>query len=127
MRMFLILFLASPAIASPWLDGPASIERSPRANIQETSRPRQADTATTSTKAKASTQGCVKCGPLCSCGPNCQCSETAWKESCKAIPPEYRAAWARYYANQATYYQQPYYQPMYGGFGSADGNCAGGS
>jgi len=101
--------------------------RASRATIQETSRPRQADTPATGKASKATTQGCVKCGPLCECGPGCQCSETSWKESCKAIPPEHRAAWARYYASQATYYQQPYYQPMYGGFGSTGGNCAGGS
>jgi hypothetical protein len=95
MRLFLILFLASPALGSPWLDGPTVSGR--RGNVEETSshRPCDSQAATTKPTPKASKEdGCLTCGNLCCCR-DCKCTAATWDVACCAMPQEERIAYIR--------------------------------
>ena len=95
MRLFVFLFFAvslnAADIGSP-IPFPRDEEGTNRANIQENTQPRQANTAKAITKAEA---GCEKCGLACECGPGCECTADYWKDWCKAIPASQRAAYYR--------------------------------
>lgn len=122
MRLLIFLFLANPAIANPWLDGPTPTERTRRANIEEASD-RTSPSPSPSTKAKA---GCEKCGLDCECGPGCQCGADYWKDYCKAVPDSHRQAFMRSLIQSQAYYQPMYYMPQsYGGFGAMAGDDCG--
>lgn len=118
MRLLIFLFFASPALANPWLDGPA--ER-PRHGLEEASN-RTSAAKEAGTKAKA---GCEKCGIDCECGPGCQCGADYWKDYCKAVPAEQRAAYLRSLARSQAYYQPMYMPQYYGGFGATGGGDCG--
>jgi hypothetical protein len=86
MRLFLILFLASPALASPWLDGPARTAAKPECSCGSTCRCENG-----------------RIDPRCTCE-NCKCAivsarpsraqieETSSHRPCEANPPKTQPA-----------------------------------
>lgn len=97
--LILLLFAAAATPAEP-IDWASAFDGKPRAGVHEESD--------ASSKARV----CKTCGPLCECGPGCQCTADAWKDHCKAVPPEHRAAYLRYLQRQQQNVPAVTYRPF---------------
>jgi hypothetical protein len=124
MRLFLILFLASPALASPWLDGPTRTAK-PACSCGETCKCengridpkcscenckcaivswRRGNVEETSSHRPCDSQAatpkpkakesCETCGVACTCR-DCKCTATTWRDGCGAIPAGHKEAYLR--------------------------------
>jgi hypothetical protein len=113
--VFLFLAFGLPAYAEEidWLADKPTTERTPRANIEETStRPGQTDATPTSQKAKAAKEVCRLCGEKCCCT-DCGCTATTWKDGCCAIPAGHKEAYMRSITARSVPASRPFGQVGY--------------